>query len=85
MDIILLRAFASAGKYLPSRCLAMGIHVIVLSCVYGSMTNNNGLWIGCLDLLTPSCTVSLNHSLHSRSYFFHSRSSTTASFGTRLS
>jgi hypothetical protein len=25
-----------------------------LSRVYGCMTNNNGVWIGCLDLLTPS-------------------------------
>jgi hypothetical protein len=35
---------------------------MILSRVYGSVTNNNGFWIGWLDLLTPSCTVSLNHS-----------------------
>jgi hypothetical protein len=29
----------------------------ILSRVYGSMTNNNGLWIGWLDLLTPSLTI----------------------------
>jgi hypothetical protein len=33
----------------------------VLLCVYGSMTYIIGFWIGWLDLLTPSCTVSLNH------------------------
>jgi hypothetical protein len=32
-----------------------------MSRVYGSVTNNNGFWIGRLDLLTPSCTISLNH------------------------
>jgi hypothetical protein len=25
------------------------------------VTNNNGFWIGWLDLLTPSCTISFNH------------------------
>jgi hypothetical protein len=30
VDILMLRAFTSAGMYLPSRCLAMGIHVIIL-------------------------------------------------------
>jgi hypothetical protein len=33
----------------------------ILSRVYGSVTNNNGFWIGWLDLLPPSCTISLNH------------------------
>jgi hypothetical protein len=31
-----------------------------LSRVYVSVTNNNGFWIGWLDLLTPSVTISLN-------------------------
>jgi hypothetical protein len=30
-----------------------------LSRVYGAVTNNNGFWIGRLDLLTPSFTVTL--------------------------
>jgi hypothetical protein len=33
----------------------------ILSCVRGSMTNNNGFWIGLLDLLTPSFTITLNY------------------------
>jgi hypothetical protein len=32
----------------------------ILSRFYGCVTNNNGFRIGWLDLLTPSCTVSLN-------------------------
>jgi hypothetical protein len=30
IDVLLFRAFASAGIYLPSLCLAMGIHVTIL-------------------------------------------------------
>jgi hypothetical protein len=44
--------------------------LFILSRVYGSVTNNNGLWIGWLDLLTPSFTISLNHNqliIHSQS------------------
>jgi hypothetical protein len=33
----------------------------ILSRVYGSVTNNNGFWIGWLDLLAPSCTVAPNY------------------------
>jgi hypothetical protein len=33
----------------------------MISRVYVSVTNNNGFWTGWLDLLTPSCTISLNH------------------------
>jgi hypothetical protein len=33
---------------------------IILSHFYGSMTNNNGFWIGSLDLLTSSFTINLN-------------------------
>jgi hypothetical protein len=29
MDVLLLRAFASAGVFLPSRCVAIGIHVTI--------------------------------------------------------
>jgi hypothetical protein len=29
MDVLLLRAFASAGMCLPSRCFTMGMHVTV--------------------------------------------------------
>jgi hypothetical protein len=32
-----------------------------LSRVYGSVTSNNWFWIGWLHLLTPPCTISLNH------------------------
>jgi hypothetical protein len=32
-----------------------------LSRVRGSTTNNNGFWIGWLDLLTPSSSISLNY------------------------
>jgi hypothetical protein len=35
--------------------------MIILSRVYGSVTNNNGFWIGWLNLMTPSCTIPLNH------------------------
>jgi hypothetical protein len=33
----------------------------ILSLVYGSVVNNNGVWIGWLDLLTPSCTITRNY------------------------
>jgi hypothetical protein len=33
----------------------------ILSRLYSSVTNNNGFWIGWLDLLTNSCTMSLNY------------------------
>jgi hypothetical protein len=33
----------------------------ILPRVNGSVTNSNRFWIGLLDLLTPSLTVSLNH------------------------
>jgi hypothetical protein len=36
------------------------VDMMILSCVYGCLTNNNGIWIGRLDLLTPF-TISLNH------------------------
>jgi hypothetical protein len=32
MDVLLLGAYASAGMCLPSRCLAMGLYVTILSC-----------------------------------------------------
>jgi hypothetical protein len=35
--------------------------LLLLSWVYGSVTNNNGFWIGWFDLLTPSFIVILNH------------------------
>jgi hypothetical protein len=37
------------------------LYVMVLSRVHGSVTANNGFWIGWLDLLTPACAISLNH------------------------
>jgi hypothetical protein len=33
----------------------------ILSRVYGSVINNNGFWIGLLDLLTPFLTIIRNH------------------------
>jgi hypothetical protein len=33
----------------------------VLSRVWGSVTNNNGFWIGWLDLLTPSFSITTTH------------------------
>jgi hypothetical protein len=36
--------------------------VMILSSVYGCVTDNNGFWIGWLDLLTPSFTISCIHS-----------------------
>jgi hypothetical protein len=42
----------------------------ILSCVYGSMTNNNGFWIGWLDLLTASFTITHNHNQSSVEPFF---------------
>jgi hypothetical protein len=33
----------------------------IVSRVYGSVTNNNGFWVGWLDLLTTSFTISFNH------------------------
>jgi beta-glucanase (GH16 family) len=33
----------------------------ILSRVYSSVTSNNAVWIGWLDLLTPSFTIILNH------------------------
>jgi hypothetical protein len=32
-----------------------------ITTVYGSLTNNKGFWIGWLDLLTASFTISLKH------------------------
>jgi hypothetical protein len=37
--------------------------------VYGCVTNNNEFWVGGLEFLTPSFTISLNHS---QSYHLHS-------------
>jgi hypothetical protein len=37
------------------------IFAIILSRVYGSVTNNIGFWIGWLDLLTASFTITRNH------------------------
>jgi hypothetical protein len=37
------------------------------------MTNNNGFWIGLLDLLTPSFTISRNHNQSSAEPFFLDR------------
>jgi hypothetical protein len=34
---------------------------IISSRVYGSVTNNNGFWIGWLNLLTVSFTITRNH------------------------
>jgi hypothetical protein len=33
----------------------------ILSRVLGSVTNNNGFWVGWLDLLTPSFKITLNY------------------------
>jgi hypothetical protein len=32
---------------------AIMLIVLILSCVLGSVTNNNGFWVGRLDLLAP--------------------------------
>jgi hypothetical protein len=37
------------------------ISLNITSRIYGSVTNNNGFWIGWLDLLASSCTISPNH------------------------
>jgi hypothetical protein len=34
---------------------------IIMSRTYSFVTNNNGFWIGWLDLLTPFFTITLNH------------------------
>jgi hypothetical protein len=69
----------------------------LISRVHSAVNNNNGFWIGRLDLLTTSVTFSLNHNqwlpktrstfvfVLSHSHSLHSLSSTTASFETRLS
>jgi hypothetical protein len=36
-------------------------HVVQYCHVFMSVTDNNGVWIGWLDLLTPSCTLARNH------------------------
>jgi hypothetical protein len=43
----------------------------LFSWVYGSMTNNNGFWIGWLDLFTPSCTVTHNDKYNSSQSIFN--------------
>jgi hypothetical protein len=43
---------------------------IILSRVYDCVTNNNGFWIGWLDLLTASLTITLNHNQSSAEPFF---------------
>lgn len=40
---------------------AQTFEILILSRVYSSATNNNGFWIGLLDLLTL-CTIAPNHS-----------------------
>jgi hypothetical protein len=47
--------------HLKCQLIFTWLSAIILSRVYGSVTNNNGFWIGWLDLLTPSVTVPLNH------------------------
>jgi hypothetical protein len=42
-------------------CCSSHYHQTVLLRVRSSVTNNNWFWIGWLDLLTPSFTISLNH------------------------
>jgi hypothetical protein len=44
MDVPLLRALAPAGLFLPSRCLAMGICVTILSRFMG--VTIDGVWTG---------------------------------------
>jgi hypothetical protein len=46
--------FQHAVKFL--QCLMM---IMTLSRVRGSVTNNNGFWIGLLDLSTPTFTIAL--------------------------
>jgi hypothetical protein len=46
-DVLLLRAFASAGMYLPSRWLAMGIHVTISPTYY--RFTGHGLFINLLN------------------------------------
>jgi hypothetical protein len=50
----------------PTECerYAVCTYVCVYVCIvtsYGSVTNNNGFWIGWLDLLTRSCSTTRNH------------------------
>jgi hypothetical protein len=49
------------SKILSEFNLTSHTHTHILSRDYGSVTNNNGFWIGWLDLLTPSFTITLNH------------------------
>jgi hypothetical protein len=42
-------------------CVDVHILSIILSLVYGSVTNNNCLWFGWFNLLKPYFTVTLNH------------------------
>jgi hypothetical protein len=44
---------------MPHR-LRTGTSEIILPRVYGRVTNNNGFWTGCVELLTPSCTLTRN-------------------------
>jgi hypothetical protein len=44
-----------------TRVLSLIAQCVLLLWIYGSVTNNNGFWIGWLDLLTSSCTIVLNH------------------------
>jgi hypothetical protein len=53
----------STGRHIPEdgilhshRCEHLESYI--LSCVYGCVTNNNGVWIGWLDLVTPSFIIS---------------------------
>jgi hypothetical protein len=50
--------------------LTVLLHLKVFSHVRGSVKNNNGFWIGCLDLLTLSCKISLNYNQSSAEHFF---------------
>jgi hypothetical protein len=78
--------------------MGSGVMIVVLSRAYGSATNTNRFWTGWLDLVTPSCIISLNHNQFTTTQIYlqpnpssltaedslHSRSrSTTDSFHSR--
>jgi hypothetical protein len=65
-----IEPYSSHQEYFGSLYERKYIVIIILSRVYGCVTNNNGGWIGLLDLLTPSGTISFNHNQSSAEPFF---------------
>jgi hypothetical protein len=60
--LLMWRHFCSGVRSLAKQIFYGDQWIYVLSRVRSSVTNNNGFWIGWLELLTPSFTITYNSS-----------------------